>query len=361
MAGPARLTGEAASGDRPEAIFARNAVALAAAGFAVVPTARDKKKPMVRWARLTTAPRRRTIESWMARPEFASANIGALCGPTGVNVVDVDSNDPRMHAFAREQFGDTPVVQRTPSNGRHYFYRASVEASLIRMYGLPIDLLAGRAFVLLAPSRREDGERYEWLLPPSLTLADAMRALRPIKAAALPSQLARPGLIGPLTDVPIGQRNNTLFRAALNLARRVESAEEVEMHLQIFNEGIRAGPLSDSEVTSIAQSAWRYEIEGRNWSGTGDPANRALDLIGNGSDAALRLFLVLRKCHARRNAAFAVSPAAMAKANVIPNWTKHAFRRARDELVDRRVLVCVHKSRGKGDPSLYEISPHARF
>jgi hypothetical protein len=73
----------------------------------------------------------------------------------------------------------------------------------------------------------------------------------------------------------------------------------------------------------------------------------------DGSDAAL-LYLKLRRANGDRAGAFAVSPKAMAAAQVIPGWAHGRYRRARDVLTEIRLLSVVHEGgQGAGDPRLF--------
>jgi Primase C terminal 1 (PriCT-1) len=65
-----------------------------------------------------------------------------------------------------------------------------------------------------------------------------------------------------------GERNNALFRYALEQARHVDDLDTFIDVVRTRNMDCEP-PLADTEVISIAASAWRYQEEGRNLVGRG--------------------------------------------------------------------------------------------
>jgi hypothetical protein len=150
-----------------------------------------------------------------------------------------------------------------------------------------------------------------------------------------------------------------------HLLRHVRSCDDLNALLDValtYNADFDE-PLSDDEVVKTAQSAWRYQEEGRNWVGgrshigTDAVEMDALKQHSFGGEALL-LLLHLRLAH-WKHPTFAVSPKAMAAASVISWWGKSParYRRARDVLVETGLLRVEHEGGTKpGDPHLYSLS-----
>jgi hypothetical protein len=98
----------------------------------------DGKKPLLKgWNKWTRRPGKDFIEKLMER--CPGANIGTVCGPSGLFIVDND--DPRAVQAMLERFGDTPLKTSTPSGGVHLWYRNSGEGCAnLRREGLKVDL-----------------------------------------------------------------------------------------------------------------------------------------------------------------------------------------------------------------------------
>lgn len=134
-------------------------VEMRRAGLWLVPTGGgDGKKPLVKgWH---ARPLRPNDPCW--RERFATANVGIVCGVSGLVVVDID--DPSAVGEMLERFGQTPLRVRTPRGGMHLYYRAHgiIGSSKIhsrdgRTVG---DIKAGNAMVIAPPSVRPGGGTY---------------------------------------------------------------------------------------------------------------------------------------------------------------------------------------------------------
>src|SRR5215471_1633762 len=117
--------------------FLEVAMTLARAGLAVLPLGDDDgKKPLVKWRGWKRGPGQGFLEKLIDK--FPDANIGVICGLSGVTVVDID--DVCLLSPMIERFGDTPLKIGTPSEGVHLWYRSSGEASsALRREGLAVD------------------------------------------------------------------------------------------------------------------------------------------------------------------------------------------------------------------------------
>jgi hypothetical protein len=109
----------------------------------------------------------------------------------------------------------------------------------------------------------------------------------------------------------------------------------------------------------VAKSVWGYEQAGENWAGKGARAvvtAAHLDMLITNTDA-LALWLVLRMNHGARVEPFAVSPKAMAKANVVPGWGVARYRAARTWLVAQGFLVVIYRGGGgPGDAWMFKFT-----
>jgi bifunctional DNA primase/polymerase-like protein len=104
--------------------FASIAEYLAEAGLAVLPLGGvDGKTPLVKWARWKHPPVQAFVRTLINN--YPDANIGVICGLSGVTVVDVD--DPKLLPQIIERFGNTPLRISTPSGGAHLWYSSAAE------------------------------------------------------------------------------------------------------------------------------------------------------------------------------------------------------------------------------------------
>jgi DNA-binding XRE family transcriptional regulator len=112
-----------------------------------------------------------------------------------------------------------------------------------------------------------------------------------------------------------------------------------------------------AEIVKTVCSVWRMWEEGRLWAKGAEPRVVVTKtLIDALSGDALKFHLILQLSHFDRTQ-FALAPKAMAKAQVIPGWSHHKYRAARDELLEERCLSMVHKGGSRpGDPSLFAFS-----
>jgi len=101
------------------------------------------------------------IEEWWTK-RYPDANV-ALGIPQGLVVLDFDPRNgaPEPEAF---KWGDHyPVRAETPSGGTHLYFKVDPELELRGKLMQGIDVKAGgKGYVLLPPSRREDGKEYTW-------------------------------------------------------------------------------------------------------------------------------------------------------------------------------------------------------
>jgi len=301
---------------------------------------------------------------------YPTANIGVYTGPSNVLVVDID--DPTLLRTMLERFGDTPLITRTPGGGAHLWYRSSGERSrnLRQTEGLPVDIKAEGGFVVVPPSVRPSGAHQGKAYEFAAGSWDDLKDLPPIRPGALGGNAGRNGPDPgsdpvPLRSVSVGYRNDMLFRACLQQAPHCDTLDDlIDVARTIAADNFEIAPdqaFPDREIRKTAASAWKYEIEGRNWAARRTavvqlPVTVIAELATSGN--ALVLLGHLLHFHAGRTEPFALADKAMAAHEVIPGWRDpKRYARARSVLVEKGFLVCEHKGGAfPGDASLYRLA-----
>ena len=209
------------------------------------------------------------------------ANIGLACGPSGLVVIDLDTTTgpppdrvvcdqdeanpgwvrdaATVLTWVRQRHGGpardlATLTVTTPSGGRHFYYRAPVPASGIRVtsgagvvsgLGWGVDVRAAGGYVVAPPSVRAEG-RYvcgggrlqplpAWLLG---ALDSAGRIARPVAPSSCDTPTrhavadggqrylvaALAGEIDRVLTAPAGTLNDTVTRAAFALGQLVSGA-----------------------------------------------------------------------------------------------------------------------------------------
>jgi hypothetical protein len=346
------------------AAFADAAPAWAAAGIVPLPVYPDGKKTMVKQPEAFGRP---AAMGLAGKPRYAAANLGFMCGSHNrLTVVDIDSPSDAELQYALETYGESPIIVSTPSGGRHVYYAHNDEPRGVRLDERhPIDMLGG-GLCVAPPSVRPSGASYAWLRG---GLADIANGLPKIRSGAI--QKREPAGTGadvdiPISDlsnvVPIGRRNDTVFRLALALAHGASSQDELLTQARKANSELSDPPLPDAEVQRAVGSAWRYKLSDRLLvPGTNSaiilPAASIARLLAAGETDAMALLALLRKHHGGRRRAFAASPEAMAHARLIGSWNKRRYREAARKLCELGELAQVSQGgKGKHTPSLYRFS-----
>ena len=329
--------------------FAQAAMVVARYGAVPVPCAGpDGKTPLVPWRHVKAA-HADGLARWAKR--WPTANIGLVCGPSNLTVIDVD--DPALVDEAERRFGSTPLIDRSPRGGGHLFYRANGEPTRAKIDGLPIDVRGPGGFLVIPPSVGPNGNVYAFVRG---GLAD-LEHLPHITPGSLP---AKGTVLLSLRNDAIcpGTRNNSLWRLCMVEARTCATRDELEARALILNESHCNPPLDHREAVKVVNSAWRYQITGQNFIGGERRVFMEiteLERLAGCPDAVLML-LKLREAHLLSAEPFAVSPKGMSAARVLARWDARRIRRARNHLLNERLLVQVRAGgRGKHDPSLYVL------
>ena len=294
------------------------------------------KTPLVNaWSSFRVAPSVQTVTRWAAR--YPNANVGIIPHLSGLVVVDIDTLDADLLEQMILRFGQTVMVVRTPG-GHHLYYcaRTPVGSQNLRSSeNLPIEIKCSRTLVVAPPSVNQlNGQLYRfiqggWDQLPYLPYFDNSTLV----ASHVTYRAGKSGQV-----VEEGKRNNELFRRLLAEAAAGFEFEELLNIAFELNETSLKPKLECDEVRRTVESAWGYEIEGKNWFGKQARAvfNRAeifkLAAEKSGGSAMVLLGL-LRMSHGSKRVPFAIARVAMVRAGSLPGWTEYRIRVARDVLL----------------------------
>lgn len=183
---------------------------------------------------------------------FENDNVfGFMVGErTGITILDVDDKSSACLTAAISRHGATPLIARTASGKFHAYYRFNREHRLIRPWpDRPIDLL-GAGFVVAPPSTTEQGS-YQFIHG-SL---DDLGRLPVLRNLDLPKAGAKQGA-----------RNNALWKHCMRHANHIDDFDSLLDVARTFNDTCEP-PMEETEVMTVAQSAWRITERGDNWFG----------------------------------------------------------------------------------------------
>ncbi|NKJ45641.1 hypothetical protein CIC12_02540 [Burkholderia sp. SG-MS1] len=105
-----------------------------------------------------------TIRQWFRK--HPHANIACHVGKSGLAVIDVDPRNGGEASFEQLQREHGPIASEmeslTGGGGKHFFFRAPVDAHLPAKLADGIDLQRGDKYVVLPPSLHASGKFYAW-------------------------------------------------------------------------------------------------------------------------------------------------------------------------------------------------------
>ena len=318
-------------------IFAEWQPRYAERGVATFPV--ENKKPCVRgWQRVGLE------GSSQLAMKFADANaFGFRCGShSRITLIDIDSCDQRIVGEAVKFFGSSPILWRTGSGNHAMPFRYNGEARHIRpLPGLPIDVLGG-GYAVAPPSIGTKG-RYEFL-EGSLADFDRLPHARVDEVRSPKEQSETHGRIAR------GKRDEALFHFALEQAPHVDDLDTLIDAVRTRNMDCEP-PLVDAVVMAKAQSAWRYQQEGRNLVGRGRAfvmSHETYDALWDKDRDALALYLHLNCHHWGRDFVLAKPMATEME------WGLRRWKDARGALIRLGIIRCIHPGgNGPRDPSIY--------
>jgi hypothetical protein len=225
------------------------------AGYEPIPLKPNTKEPAV--AGWQTAPFKDLAMAWRQR-SFFETQPGVGLRLSGLVVVDVEG-PTKAHAGDPAPFvGTTPVVARTPSGGRHFFYRLDGEAAS-KIKALPgVDILTTGRFVAVWPTPGyawEDGALEALLsgtLPGFSTVRHLVETTSRPAANGIDRQRDGGWVTKALKGVREGERNETCTRLAGYFLER-HPPDIVRAMLMDFA-GRCTPPLDPAEVETVVAS-----------------------------------------------------------------------------------------------------------
>jgi hypothetical protein len=282
--------------------------------------------------------------------------FGVGCKISRLTVLDVDTNDERVLADGLDEFGPTPFIVRSGSGNFQAWYRNNGESRRVRPDPRrPIDIL-GSGFVVAPPSRGRKGQ-YQ-IISGTLDDLDNLPKMRGLKIDPNKKQntSSSPSSLPPSANTnskDVEARNNALWRDCMKIVRGCRNIEELMVKAMDKNREYYQ-PLPADEVLKIVASAWSYEVEGKNWFGHGHRVvvgHSIVDQLAAADPRAYALFSLLQRHHWGRDFHLTKSYAAAL------GWAINTFRAARDILLERGLIECIHAGgRGPNDPPVYRFT-----
>lgn len=204
----------------------------------------------------------RIVAWWDSHPELG---IGIATGSvSGIVVLDVDG----QKGFACLQkymgrFGSLPATpcSHTGGGGWHAIFQyptgRTIKSSVAAL-GDGLDIRADGGYIVAPPTLHPSGNPYKWAEQRPLSMS-----LAPCPEWLLEQLAQRSQRLGPTLDVetqiPEGQRNNTLASLAGSIRRIGADAEEILSFLLTVNAKRCKPPYPEEKVAAIARSISRYE------------------------------------------------------------------------------------------------------
>jgi hypothetical protein len=343
------------------AVFGAHALEMRALDLAVVPIGVDRQPRVAGFNRWKCRPGSKVVAKWAE--EHPTANIGVMPGLCGRGAVAFDCDSIDAAEEFQNRFGKSNLRVVT-SRGQHLWYD-KVSHKLpgnLRKFGLNIDIKAGTQITIAPPSLHESGHVY--------ALADgcdwaALNHLNELNLDALNALIDKRSPAPKLADfrdvnhMRDGSRklwiNDRLCASAWSFGGESEMLEWALILNAEIGTAHRNGPLEVEEVVTVVTSVWRDRLTGKieNWNGIGSMFKRSrieldhlMNLDHKSGGNAYALLHVLRDEHSarcRRGETFAITPKAMADAQVMRGWTRETYEKVRDLLLKAGLLKLVTK------------------
>ena len=154
-------------------------------GFSVIPIGRDKKPLLDSWKpyqKRHATPEE--VAQWFQK--WPNANIGIVTGEiSGLVVVDADG--PEGEAWVNEHMPPTSVYQKT-GKGKHFPYKhPGYEVRNRGRLAPEVDIRGDGGYIVAAPSRHENGTKYQWVYIEGFNGFDDLEVYQPPQARACPT------------------------------------------------------------------------------------------------------------------------------------------------------------------------------
>lgn len=268
---------------------------------------------------------------------------------TRLSVVDIDSPDDDLLRDTLRRYGETRIITRTASGGRHLWYRHNGEGRKIRPEAqVPVDLLGGG--VVIAPPSMGARGPYQFERG---SLAD-LDSLQPAQNV-IQGPWGKPALLQPVATQLIGAggRSKALLDYLRKEARACDSFEDLLDVAQTFAaerlDLVNGHRFDESEVTRTAKSVWEWTesqiAKGTYFVGTGKRVILSFDAIDKalalGADAAA-LYLTLQRRSNHRDELIVANDMRLTMGD--GEWTLVRFRKARQALLDAGIIIETKKA-----------------
>ncbi len=304
-----------------DGVFAEWQPRYAEAGIPTFPIHADKQPAIVGYMKTGPGMSAKLLSKFGAAP-----GLGFVCKKARLAVLDVDTPDENIFADALALYGDSPIKIRSGGGNFQAWYRHNGEGRKIRPdKSKPIDILGGG--MVVAPPTQGGAGTYQFLSG-SLDDIASLPVLRLPDAAndVVESEAREP------VSAEVGKRNGTLFDECMRAARGCHSLEALLSRAVEINKGFPE-PLPADEVATVAQNAWRYEIDGKNRFGIEQtlnlPRSDVMTLIARPDAYAL---LSLLRLHNWDRRTFIVANE-MAATMPPDGWSRKRFAAARSDLL----------------------------
>jgi hypothetical protein len=205
------------------------------------------KHPRPRHGLRDAAPDLEQITAWWR--QWPHANIGIATGaPSGLVVIDIDPQHGG-ETILRQLHRNCPpprTAQAGSGTGRHLYYTSAhpVPSSIGRL-GPGLDIRGDGSYIVAPPSRHASGRSYRWIIRIEIAALPRALAARISPPRPSPVNQARPAIADltayaraaldaetrAVATAPDGQRNNTLYRAALKLGQLTAAGLLTEPHI----------------------------------------------------------------------------------------------------------------------------------
>lgn len=356
--------------DQPRTPFADYAPVYHGKGIHIIPLHANGKDPAVKGFSGTRYSLK-TVTGWASRPSMAQGNIAILLALSGLAVVDIDCRDFNLLHWVLGELGDTPAIVET-KRGWHLYYGASGLTAFHLRPRHDIDVKAGPGAYVVAPGSVRDG--FEYHAQGNVTVQEFIDLLADVPSPAADdweqlkgsevtlSRSAQPHrptsrkvvkLGGTISE---GCRNDTLWREAMrvcHLAANVHGHTQAGLEAALSQmDGINADhcsvALEEGELSRLTRSAWKYQIEGKNWIGLAMEAGtmqrpahaRPLPASAQSLSCSGQALLSYLMAHWRDTETFPVNVPGLANDNALL-LSIHAIKGAKRELREQRFIVQV--------------------
>jgi len=182
-------------------------------GWSLIPIKPDTKTPPIKWAEYCdTKATIFEVEEWLSKGWWLAVVTGDI---SGLVVVD----DDRIKHNLKEWGFDSPVVAKTQSGGKHYYFKYDREIHSHQNHEIFVDLKGWHSYCLLPPFKGRT-----WIKSPTKNI-DKLKPLSDEIVRLLNSdkkeQNSDPLRMADFVDIPDGSRTDSLYRIAMSTFQKM--------------------------------------------------------------------------------------------------------------------------------------------